>query len=134
MFRCNSRSPRPSAAAARRSRLHLEALEDRSLLTVTATLNGGALSIIGDFGDNSETLRRKLGDPGTTEVLDSFSVVGSFPTGSISSVNVALSDGNDALFVNDANGNPVPAGGLTFDGGNGLDVLQGPDSPSTWAV
>ncbi|HEX4146498.1 MAG TPA: hypothetical protein VHY91_23560 [Pirellulales bacterium] len=39
-------------------------------------------------------------------------------------VTVADADGNDTVFVNFNNGNPLPASGLTFNGGTGLNTIN----------
>ncbi|HEX4144956.1 MAG TPA: hypothetical protein VHY91_15735 [Pirellulales bacterium] len=39
-------------------------------------------------------------------------------------INVADADGNDTVFVNFNNGNPLPAAGLTFNGGTGTNTIN----------
>ena len=48
-------------------------------------------------------------------------------------VTVADADGSDTVLVNFTNGNPLPAGGLTFNGGTGTNTInvQGNPPPTT---
>ena len=42
--------------------------------------------------------------------------------------------GNDTITIDYSNGNPIPGGGLTIDGGAGSNTLIGTGQPNTWNI
>src|SRR5262249_44696141 len=91
------------------------------------------LMITGDGKGNSVSIRLKSGDASTTEVVYGTNVA-SFANASLTSINAQLGGGNDTLQIDSSNGNPIPSGGMTYDGGAGTDTLFGPNSANSWVV
>jgi hypothetical protein len=48
----------------------------------------------------------------------------SYPLADLTKLSIAGANGNDQLTLDFANGNPIPAGGLSYDGGAGLDSIH----------
>jgi hypothetical protein len=94
---------------------------------------GTTLQITSADNAQNVSVRLKSGDSHTLEILSSGSVVGSFATSSFTSINVRLG-GNDSLTIDSSNGNPVPTGGLSYNGGSGSNTLVGPNGPTTWSI
>ncbi|GIW92076.1 MAG: hypothetical protein KatS3mg110_0117 [Pirellulaceae bacterium] len=98
-------------------------------------LTGGVLPLLGDRDfsgqDDRFELRLKPGDSSQLEVLLNGSLLGGFPVSLINSITVSGLGGDDVLVVDFGNGNPIPTGGIFFDGGtNGavgdrLEVVNG---------
>jgi hypothetical protein len=111
-------------------RLHVEGLEDRSLLSISAVAGpDGLLDITANGGAGNDSYHVRLNAGGSLlEIFENTPTSGS-PTFSISrssvdqlTINGNL--GNDTLTVDFANGNPMPAGGLFYNGGGGTDRLR----------
>lgn len=73
-------------------------------------------------------LRSDPGNSATSQMFINVPTTGAptytFTTSGLSSITVASAGGNDALTVDFSNpGNPVPAGGLAYDGSSGTDSL-----------
>jgi len=84
-------------------------------------------------GANNITLRE---DPTQTkiQVLQGAGVIDTYPLNAFTSIVVAGDAGADTLTIDASNGNPVGAGGLTYDGGGGNNTLVGPNTTNTWTV
>jgi hypothetical protein len=100
--------------------------------STTVSLSSGTLTINDDDGvDNNFTLSYSGGtytltDPGNN--IDVSAIAGAagngtdtvtFPDTGITSITVNGNGGNDSLTVDFTGGNPLPAGGISFDGGAG---------------
>jgi hypothetical protein len=98
----------------------------------TATLVGNTLQIQGTGGGDHALIRLKSGDPTTLEVLNNGTLVGSFSVASVNNITANLTGGSNQLTVDDSNGDPVPAGGLSYEGGpsNTLTVNAAADTAS----
>jgi hypothetical protein len=133
----------------RRVRL-IEALESRVLLTTSPmadVLDAGAPSLpsnaaaTANYGQGtSETLGSTTVTTATTyidldstganiQIYNSSTPTGTpmtFPVGSLSSIIVSPTTGNDLLVIDYSNGDPVPSGGITYTGagGSGGNTLQ----------
>jgi len=61
------------------------------------------------------------------QVMNGAAILGEFPLASFNNIQVTGDAGADTLTVDFSNGNPLPAGGINYDGGAGTDklVLQG---------
>jgi hypothetical protein len=84
---------------------------------VTAKLSGSTLQIVGTGGGATVVVRLKAGDATTIEVLNNGSVIGSFTKASVNNITVNLAGNANLLTVDDSNGDPVPTGGLSYEGG-----------------
>jgi hypothetical protein len=84
---------------------------------VTANLSGSTLQIQGTGGSANVVVRLKAGDATTIEVLNNGSVIGSFAKASVINITVNLAGNANLLTVDDSNGDPVPTGGLSYEGG-----------------
>jgi len=94
----------------------LEPLEPRLLLTDT--------TIYGTTGNDTITLRRD-GDHVDVSIFSSGGTTNwTFDLTPYSHLYVNSLAGDDALILDFTDGSPLPAGGLTFDGGDGSDTLQ----------
>ena len=100
--------------------------------TFSATLVGNTLQITDNSGGVTALIRLKAGDPTTLEVLNNGSVAASFSFSSINNITVSLTGGNNQLTIDASNGDPVPSGGLSYDGGptNTLAVNYAADTGS----
>jgi hypothetical protein len=90
---------------------------------VTAALTGKTLTIQGDANGNQITVRVKPGDPSRIEVLQDGDPVGDFDRTAFDRIEVAGGSGDDALAIDSGSGNPLPSGGVSFDGGAGDNLL-----------
>jgi hypothetical protein len=113
-----------TAPGALRSRLHLEPLEERALLTVSQS--GDVLNITGDFDYLNESdvinIIRDSGDPSLIDVElngDSFG-----PFDDVNQINVRGFGGNDVLTLDSTNGLLNVPRGIFYDGGSGFDRLN----------
>ncbi|MEX2213308.1 MAG: filamentous hemagglutinin N-terminal domain-containing protein [Phycisphaeraceae bacterium] len=50
------------------------------------------------------------------------------------SIMIDAGGGNDTFTLADGGGNPVPVGGLSFDGGTGTDTVIATDTANTWTI
>ena len=82
--------------------------------TLTVSLNGANIHISDPAHTFSVGSGVTLIDTHTVEVPLSDVTTG---------FNINAADGNDTLFIDYSGGNPVPNGGISFDGGNGVDAL-----------
>ncbi|ADV62889.1 Hemolysin-type calcium-binding region [Isosphaera pallida ATCC 43644] len=124
-----------------RHRPGLDGLETRRLLTIDFSPLTGVLSITGTFdpetglpNDDRVLLSLNATNPAQLDVTLNEEVV-SLNAAEVQSISVALGGGADLLTINLANGNPIPVGGLTYDGGldpagllNRLQLLGGAES------
>ncbi len=111
------------------------ATNNQQVFTAAVAING-SLTVTGDdtggpTNDNF-TLRQIAGNPGFDEVLDTVNGVttreyAGLLTGIAGGIKFNGLSGNDTLTVDFSNGNPIPAGGLDDNGGDGFDslILQG---------
>jgi hypothetical protein len=103
-------------------------------------LSGSVLTVTGGETNDSVTVRLKAGDSTKVEVVVGLTVIGTFTVGTFSSISVSTGGGDDLVTVDYANGNPVPSGGLNYDGGAGANVLvergvsQGSSSTTTFTA
>jgi hypothetical protein len=128
------RSSRP--ARGRRARLELEPLADRILLSVTAAPVTGGLAVTATGGSGNDTYLIRLDPTGSSvQVYENNPTLAGSPTftaaaSAVQSIAVNGNGGDDQLIVDFSDGSPLPAGGLSYDGGaagtNGNSlVLQG---------
>ena len=112
------RSPsRPSHQSGLRRSLRLETLEKRELMAVTATLENGLLSILGNDSPNIVVVRPNPGSPGGYSVDGvNIRVVN---TRAVSRIDVSTMKGDDTIDVSLAN---VPS---KIHAGQGNDVVTG---------
>jgi hypothetical protein len=110
----------------RRVRPSLESLEDRTVLAVHLT--NGVLQVAGDntaSGQSNTIVISRTAKPNTIQVQ----VDGNIEyTGLMSAVTSITVNGagpgvNDTVTVDFSSGNPIPAGGLTFNGSTGTNTL-----------
>jgi hypothetical protein len=108
-------------------RLHLEALEDRTLLSgnVLASVNQGTLLIVGDTADNGIAISTvSTGNSIQVSGLNSTTVnngsSATFAANSITSVKVLMQNGNDTVNVNALN----LTSALTINAGIGNDSIS----------
>ena len=92
----------------------------------------GSLTVTGDDGggpvNDNIVLRQIANDPGYIEVLvNGQRQYAGLLDGIAGGIKVNGLSGNDTVTVDFSNGNPIPAGGLDYDGGTGFDqlILQG---------
>jgi hypothetical protein len=92
----------------------------------------GDVAVPQGAGDTNYVLKLEVGG-GLVDVWNGGSTTAPplyrIPVTALSSLSLTGGSGNDALTVDLSNGNPLPAGGATFDGGagaNGLRVIGGP--------
>jgi autotransporter-associated beta strand protein len=93
--------------------------------TVNVTNTNGAVTVLGDGGDNSLTLAKT-----SSGVSCTFGTGPAFLVSGVTSLTFDGGNGNDAFTVDLRGGNPIPDGGLAFDGqgqtgtpGNTLTVI-----------
>ncbi len=120
----------------RRSRLLVECLEDRNLLSISFSGPGntGAVTITGMQGQDQFLVRLKPGDNTTIEFSDDGGAsVTDASLAAITSVTVNGLGGRDTLTLDESNGLVATAAGLpiSFDGGLGLDTLHVLGNPGT---
>jgi hypothetical protein len=97
----------------RRRELVLEALESRTLFASALTYTGSANA---DFYD----LRIKAGSPTQIEVRLNSTVIDTQTLSNVTSITFNTGANTDTLTLTFDNGNPIPAGGVIFDGGAGI--------------
>ncbi|MFV2067928.1 MAG: hypothetical protein ACC645_13225, partial [Pirellulales bacterium] len=74
------------------------------------------LTVNGDPGGVEDNISLKL--VGTDVWVNVNEVVASFPLESLSVTNVLARDDDDTLIIDFTNGNPIPDGGIIYDGGS----------------
>ncbi len=97
------------------------------LLNVSAagiTTTTGTLFIDMGKGANNLTLEVDPLDSAQVLVMQGTTLIGTFQLASFNQIMVVGDSGNDLLTVNEANGDPIPAGGMTYNGYGGTDKLQ----------
>jgi hypothetical protein len=102
--------------------------------TATATTAGTTLEIQDSGGAANLLLRLKSGDTTTLELVNGATVIGSFPVASFQSINVTLTGGSDQLIIGYLNGDPIPSGGLSYEGGPSNQLIvdaSGDTAPRT---
>ena len=110
-----------------RRKLFAEALEDRSVPSVTANLVGGSLLVSGSATTAGDTISVKETGAGQFQVFDgSTQVGGTFTLGSTGNVVVKLGSADDNVAI-DLGGNTTPNSVLVALGGgaNSLSVANG---------
>ena len=85
--------------------------------TEIETFEGADPVVLGSGADNDFIVRINAADPTLLEVVIDGNAI-SFPIATIAALTINGDDGDDELLIDYANGDPVPAGGLTFDGGD----------------
>jgi Ca2+-binding RTX toxin-like protein len=112
--------PLPSSVSAKRAKLQINALEDRTVPTVTAAFAGGALTITGDAVGNNISVQVVSGQikafDGATDLLPTTTIT----TKALKSIVVNADDGSDTVLI-DA---PIKVP-TTLNGGLGDDLLFG---------
>lgn len=106
-------------------RFTLEILEDRCVLAVTATLNGGLLAVMGDGLANDIDLRRNGAQLEVRDFLAVNPLIGAFGLNLITEIEVNAAGGNDQIKINEIGGAfnlDIPT---TLIGSDGDDVLIG---------
>jgi Ca2+-binding RTX toxin-like protein len=106
-------------------RLGVEALEDRTVPTVTASVIGTTLTVTG--GPENDRIAINP-DPTTLSnlIVTSYgSVVGVFPAAGVTDIAVNSGDGNDTVYIN-----PVIFLPATITGGKGSDVFVAGGGPT----
>jgi uncharacterized protein GlcG (DUF336 family) len=119
--RFRSRKPR----TAHRSRLSVEPLESRLLLSASASLTGGVLSIAGDGGNDRILVRE---DSATAQLLvqDRGHTVGQFASSAVQQIQINTGSGNCFVMVA-----PNVTQPTTMNGGAGKNVLLAGSGPTT---
>ncbi len=135
-FATPSRNRRPTSRRPRAGgRFHLEALEDRTLLSVTAQISGTTLVVALSAGDtvaHGVRLQQNAAHPTTqTDVLDAGKMVGTFNNSSFTLLTVTLGPGNATLDLGNVT---VPKKGIAIDEGTGNNTLLGPAAGAAWAI
>jgi hypothetical protein len=100
---------------------------NQQVFTDAIAING-RVTINGDTGggpvNDNFTFRQIAGNPGFIEVLDNGTTVYSGLLAGISQgIQFNGLTGDDSLTVDFSNGNPIPDGGLDFDGGTGFNSM-----------
>jgi hypothetical protein len=94
----------------------------------------GSLTLTGDDAgvtDDSIELRNIAGNTDFIEVnLNSERQYAGLQEGLSGGITVEGRDGNDTLTIDFSNGDPIPTGRLTYDGGDGIDAVSYANSPS----
>ncbi len=109
------------AGAAANGQWNLYVLDDTS--SDTGSINSGwSIDIIttdpvfsGTSSDNAFEMRINVNDPTLLDVVVDGDTR-SFAIGAINSITINGGDGDDSLLIDYTNGNPVPGGGLSFNG------------------
>jgi hypothetical protein len=87
---------------------------------------------------NNVTLRVDPGAAAFLQILNNGSIFDAVPFSSFSSIMVTCDSSNDTLTVDYGNGNPIPAGGLNYSFGAGVDTLNVNDQTDaanrTWTI
>jgi hypothetical protein len=91
-------------------------------LTITASAAPGTTNLSGTAGDDNWRLRRSPGGGANYEILINEVVTHVLPVGSTTSIGINLLGGFDTLTIDYVNGDPVPAGGVQYNGGGGAGV------------
>ena len=105
----------------RAARSVIERLEGRTLLT--AALQNGLLTIDGTGGNDQITLSVDASDKTLLDVNVNGVLEATPAAADVNQIQVNALDADDTLTVDVTNGNPIPAGGISYDGGNGFDSL-----------
>jgi hypothetical protein len=95
--------------------------------TVTVT-PGGVLILSGSALGGSFTVQLKAGDASTLQVYLGTALLKEVPFSSLTQIQVNAGGGTSTLALNFANGNPIPAGGVSYDGSGAASatlVLKG---------
>jgi hypothetical protein len=115
--------------------LCLEALEDRTLMSVVAKISGTTLAVSLTSGDNathSVALQQDAANPSTqTDVLDFGQLVGTFDNTKFKDITMALGPGDATINLGNVS---VPNKGISIDAGDGHNTLIGLLTPSTWTI
>jgi Ca2+-binding RTX toxin-like protein len=122
------RRPRHNASSSQKQRLVravAEALEQRRLLSVTASLSSGVLTVTGDTADNVIALQTSSG---SLSITDHGSAVTGSPVteSSVTSIVVNADAGGDSITINTSVASSIHT---TLNGGNGDDVITGGNTP-----
>jgi hypothetical protein len=106
-------------AIARAAGVVVEQLEDRRLLSGVATLTAGVLTVTGTTQNDTVA----LSSSGGVYHVD-LNGTGYDFSDPVTSVNVTLLDGDDLLTIDYTHDNPLPSGGITYDGGTGIQFAE----------
>jgi hypothetical protein len=132
-----------------------ERLEPRAMLTgVTFDPATGLLAITGSAADDTISIAPTADHSSAEVTINSVVVSNTVPVGDIKQIQVAALAGNDTISFSDPasdfanlqsmrvdggdgndtfNAQTAPAG-VSYDGGAGVDTLQGPNTPNTWNI
>ena len=104
------------------------------LLNVAASGISSTNTLFLDMGSGANNLTVEVNPSNSSQdlVLENGSTIGTFNNTSFTQILAVGDSGNDILTINDANGNPIPSGGLNYSGGGGTDglVVQGTTAQS----
>jgi hypothetical protein len=116
-----------------RGPLTLERLEDR-IAPARAALRQGVLAVDQVHAGDVITLRLHAGDPTKLDVLNLGAPVATpFTRAAVTRITVDGGGGQDTLVIDAGNGNPVPSGGISYDGGGGAGgTLVAPNGANAW--
>jgi hypothetical protein len=95
----------------------------RAEAAVTALVLANQLVVAGDGANNAIMVRVVAGNSARIEVLDGFTVVGTFARNTFASIPVNGAGGFDTIEINEANG-PITEPAI-LNGGPGNDVIRG---------
>ena len=132
-----------------------ERLEPRAMLTgVTFDPATGLLVITGSTADDTISIAPTADHSSAEVTINSVVISNTVPVGDVKQIQVAGLAGNDTISFSDPvpdfanlqsmrvdggdgndtfNAQTSPAG-VTYDGGAGVDALQGPNTPNTWNI
>src|SRR6185437_8985206 len=99
----------------------MEQLETRTMLSVS--LQSGVLTVNGTSGNDQITLAVDGNDNTQLDVSVNGALQATPAAVSVNQIEVSGLAGNDVFTVDDSNGNPIPAQGIAYDGGDGFDTL-----------
>ena len=99
----------------------MEQLETRTMLSVS--LQSGVLTVNGTSGNDQIALAVDGNDNTLLDVSVNGALQATPAAVSVNQIQVSGLVGNDVFTVDDSNGNPIPAQGIAYDGGDGFDTL-----------
>ena len=134
----------------------LERLEPRAMLTgVTFDPATGLLAVTGSSGDDTISITPTADHSSAQVTINSVVVSNTIAVGDIKQIQVSGLAGNDTITFSDPapdfvnlqsmrvdggdgndtfNAQTVPTAAVTYDGGAGVNTLQGPNTPNVWNI
>ena len=134
----------------------LERLEPRAMLTgVTFDPTTGLLAVTGSSGNDTISIAPTADHSSTQVTINSVVVSNTIAVGDIKQIQVSGLAGNDTITFSDPapdfvnlqsmrvdggdgndtfNAQTVPTAAVTYDGGAGVNTLQGPNTPNVWNI